>query len=174
MYNLREFYGCTTVADPDFPLRGAPTRWGGRPLMHTLFDKNVCENERNGSCWGGGTCLWCPPRIRQCTNIRQCIKFECMLMWCNKVNNHTENSQKWKIIQQWTYVLPSILFLYLSPLRTSNHNAFYNFLLVYIALHTLDKMDRNRLLKNNTSLEAVTLIEESDNEVFKLLNYEYT
>ena len=29
------------------------------------------------------------------------------------------------------------------------------------------------LLKDNTSLEAVTLIEESDNEVFKLLNYEY-
>ena len=28
----------------------------------------------------------------------------------------------------------------------------------------LTKMDRNRLLKDNTSLEAVTLIEESDNE----------
>ena len=40
-------------------------------------------------------------------------------------------------------------------------------------LWTLDKMDRNRLLKDNTSLEAVTLIEENDNEVFKLLNYEY-
>ena len=35
-------------------------------------------------------------------------------------------------------------------------------------------MDRNRLLKDNTSLEAVILIEENDNEVFKLLNYEYT
>ena len=31
-------------------------------------------------------------------------------------------------------------------------------------------MDRNRLLKENTSLEAVSLIEENDNEVFKLLN----
>ena len=31
-------------------------------------------------------------------------------------------------------------------------------------------MDRNRLLKDNTSLEVVTLIEENDNEVFKLLN----
>ena len=31
-------------------------------------------------------------------------------------------------------------------------------------------MDRNRPLKDNTSLEAVTLIEENDNEVFKLLN----
>ena len=41
-------------------------------------------------------------------------------------------------------------------------------------MQTLDKMDRNRLLKDNTSLEAVTLIEENDNEVFKLLNYEYT
>ena len=40
-------------------------------------------------------------------------------------------------------------------------------------LCTLDKMDRNRLLKDNTSLEAVTLIELNDNEVFKLLNYEY-
>ena len=35
-------------------------------------------------------------------------------------------------------------------------------------LCTLDKIDRNRLLKDKTSLEAVTLI-----EVFKLLNYEY-
>ena len=31
-------------------------------------------------------------------------------------------------------------------------------------------MDRKGLLKDNTSLEAVTLIEENDNEVFKLLN----
>ena len=58
------------------------------------------------------------------------------------------------------------------PSKISNHNAFYNFLLGYNALRTLDKMDRNRLLKDNTSLEAVTLIEESDNEVFKLFNYE--
>ena len=35
-----------------------------------------------------------------------------------------------------------------------------------------DKMDRNRFLKDITSLEAVTLIEENDNGVFKLLNYE--
>ena len=35
---------------------------------------------------------------------------------------------------------------------------------------TIDKMDRNKILKDNTSLEAVTVIEESDNEVFKLLN----
>ena len=48
------------------------------------------------------------------------------------------------------------------------------FLLGYNASHTLDKMDRNRLQKDNTSLEAATLNEESDNEVFKLLNYEYT
>ena len=32
----------------DFPLGGAPTRWGGgQPLTRTLFGKNVCENERN-------------------------------------------------------------------------------------------------------------------------------
>ena len=30
------------------------SRWGGRPPMRTLFGKNMCENERNGSCWGGG------------------------------------------------------------------------------------------------------------------------
>ena len=36
-----------------------------------------------------------------------------------------------------------------------------------------DKMDRNRLLKDITSPEALTLIEENDNEVFRLLNYEY-
>ena len=64
-------------------------------------------------------------------------------------------------------------FCNVSPSKISNHNAFYNFLSGYNALHTLDKMDRNRLLKDNTSLEAVTLIEESDDEVFKLLNYEY-
>ena len=58
-------------------------------------------------------------------------------------------------------------------MKISNHNAFYNFLSGYNASHTLDKMDRNRLLKYNTSLVAVTLIEESENEVFKLLNYEY-
>ena len=40
-------------------------------------------------------------------------------------------------------------------------------------LYTLEKLYRNRLLKDNTSLEAVTLIEENDNEVFKLLSYEY-
>ena len=36
-------------------------------------------------------------------------------------------------------------------------------------LYTLEM----RIIKDNTSLEAVTLIEENDNEVFKLLNYEY-
>ena len=64
-----------------------------------------------------------------------------------------------------------IIFYNVSP--SSNHNAFSNFLSGYNALHILDKMDRNRLLKDNTSLEAVTLSEESNNEVFKLLNYEY-
>ena len=43
------------VADPGFPIGGAPTCWGVcRPPMRTLFSENVCENERNGSCWGGG------------------------------------------------------------------------------------------------------------------------
>ena len=34
-------------------------------------------------------------------------------------------------------------------------------------------MDRNRLLKDITSPEAVTLIEENDNEVYKLLMNTY-
>ena len=63
-----------------------------------------------------------------------------------------------------------IIFYNVSPLKISNHNAFYNFLSGYNALCTLDKMERNRLLKDNISLEAVTLIEENDNEVFKLLH----
>ena len=30
------------------------SRWGGRqPPTRTLFGENVCENERNLSCWGG-------------------------------------------------------------------------------------------------------------------------
>ena len=36
------------------------SHWGGhrpigghQPPMHTLFGENICENERNGSCWGG-------------------------------------------------------------------------------------------------------------------------
>ena len=44
------------VADPGFPVGGGgtdPLGGGCQPLMHTLFSKNVCENERNGSCWGG-------------------------------------------------------------------------------------------------------------------------
>ena len=31
------------------------SRWRGHRLpTRTLFGKNVCENKRNGSCWGGG------------------------------------------------------------------------------------------------------------------------
>ena len=45
------------------------SRWGGgadplgrcQPPMHTLFGKNVCENERNLSCWGGGHMPVAPP-----------------------------------------------------------------------------------------------------------------
>ena len=43
--------------------------WGGaeplgrcQPLTWVLFGKNVCENERIGSCWGeGGMHWWHPP-----------------------------------------------------------------------------------------------------------------
>ena len=47
------------------------SRWGGRrpvgggghrPPTRTLFGKNICENERNGSCWGAPAA---PPWIRQ-------------------------------------------------------------------------------------------------------------
>ena len=43
------------VADPGFPVGGVPSHWGGcQPPMWVLFGKNICENERIGSCWGGG------------------------------------------------------------------------------------------------------------------------
>ena len=38
----------STVADPGFPVGGR------RPPMLALFGKNICKNERIGSCWGGG------------------------------------------------------------------------------------------------------------------------
>ena len=42
---------------------------------------------------------------------------------------------------------------------------------LYSLLHSSNRFSRFPLLsKDNTSLEAVTLIEENDNEVFKLLN----
>ena len=87
------------------------------------------------------------------------------------------SSSKKYVLLHYNVVSRTCFHLYyfynVSPSKISNHNAFCNFLLGYNALRTLDKMDRNRLLEDNTSLEAVTLIEESDNEVFKLLNYEY-
>ena len=44
-----------SVADPGFPIGGGTNPLGGhQPPTHTLFGKNVCENERNWSCWGGG------------------------------------------------------------------------------------------------------------------------
>ena len=36
----------------DFPLGGRRPVRGHQPPTHTLFGENVCENERNGSCWG--------------------------------------------------------------------------------------------------------------------------
>ena len=39
----------------DFPLGGR------RPPTHTLFSKNICENKRNGSCWGGAHASGTPP-----------------------------------------------------------------------------------------------------------------
>ena len=44
-----------SVADPGFPVGGGADLLGGcQPPTRTLFGENVCENERNGSCWGGG------------------------------------------------------------------------------------------------------------------------
>ena len=49
------------------------SRWGGRrPPMRTLFGENVCENERNGSCWGGGHTPVASPWI--CQWNRYCFK----------------------------------------------------------------------------------------------------
>ena len=42
----------------DLPLGGRRPVGGRQPLMHTLFGKNVCEKERNGSCRGGGGAPW--------------------------------------------------------------------------------------------------------------------
>ena len=35
------------VADPGFPVGGRQPIGGHQPPTHTLFGKNVCENERN-------------------------------------------------------------------------------------------------------------------------------
>ena len=44
-----------TGADPGFPVGGGAEPLGGRqPATWALFSKNVCENEKIGSCWGGG------------------------------------------------------------------------------------------------------------------------
>ena len=38
----------SAVADPGFPIGGGADPFGGcQPLTHTLFGKNICENERN-------------------------------------------------------------------------------------------------------------------------------
>ena len=43
-----------TVTDPGFPIGGGTKPLGGsRPPMRVLFGKNVYENEKIGSCWGG-------------------------------------------------------------------------------------------------------------------------
>ena len=47
------------VADPGFPVGGggsAEPLGGCQPLTWALFGKNVCENKRIGSCWGGEAC----------------------------------------------------------------------------------------------------------------------
>ena len=59
--NSNQFKSCT-VADPGFPVGGRRVVGGGhQPPMWALFGKNVCRNERTGSCWGGGH-QWGPPR----------------------------------------------------------------------------------------------------------------
>ena len=53
-----------TVADPGFPIGGhGPIRGGCGPPTRALFGKNVCKNERIGSCRGCalGTPLLDPP-----------------------------------------------------------------------------------------------------------------
>ena len=58
---LEEVSCSIAVADPGFPVGVAPSRWGGADLRCGHFlTKNVCENERIGSCWGGMH-RWRPP-----------------------------------------------------------------------------------------------------------------
>ena len=57
-----------SVADPGFPVGGrAPSRLGGcQPPMWVLFGKNICENERIGSRWGGAPAV-SPGSTNACT-----------------------------------------------------------------------------------------------------------
>ena len=58
--------GKKSVADPGFPVGGVCRVIGGcQPLMWVLFGKNVCENERIGSCWEGARAGGAPPQIHQ-------------------------------------------------------------------------------------------------------------
>ena len=78
-FKLHHAGGLVYCDDCEYQWRIQDFRLGGcQPLMCTLFGENVCENERNGSCWGGGgrrrrpldppmnifvyfTLLWCKP-----------------------------------------------------------------------------------------------------------------
>ena len=47
-------YRTKAGVDPGFPVEGRGLVLGGcGPPTWVLFDENVCENERIGSCWGG-------------------------------------------------------------------------------------------------------------------------
>ena len=55
------------VADPGFPVGGHQAIGGHQPPMWVPFGKNICENERIGSCFGEGAhAAGSPPWIHQC------------------------------------------------------------------------------------------------------------
>ena len=71
------------VADPGFPVGGAPSH-GGMPTSDVgTFQQNICENERIGSRWGeGGACWRCPP-LESANGYKLWIKIK---YWCLHVS----------------------------------------------------------------------------------------
>ena len=60
-FSLGEMSLIRAVADPGFPVGGRRPVGGRQPPTRTLFSENICENERNGSRWGGGGRWQRPP-----------------------------------------------------------------------------------------------------------------
>ena len=60
-----------TVADPGFPIGGAPTRWGGANLQRIHFSAKTYAKMKEIDPVGGA-CAAAPPWIRQCMRLITC------------------------------------------------------------------------------------------------------